>query len=484
MLQGRSLYAPLTHEGGRPSRRRGLGEVLTGRVWLAVVVGLCLLPTLAPGDVPWINDEPKIILNALRLNEAHGFAHVGLQGTREFYYGPLPTWLYQAFLAVSHDLRLSVLLRVVITMLGCAAGLTWLARGLRVSRWLVPVSLASPHLWLYARSLWDNTFLIPLAALSIGAYVAFLTDRRTGLLLCAVGSALLMTLVHLMSLAVAVPLALHAFIFARRDVWRARYKIVAIFVVWSMIGQKYLIWLFTNRFAAKPIPSLEAASFPIIGGRWLSAIGLDLFFQESWGDVVSNAVWLDLARLLTVILIPAVWVGIALAVFELSSGDRRQGLIFILMVVAAQMALDGISGVLGHSHYFNGTWPAFAALSWLTLDRLLGFRWTRWLPGLVGASLVVVTAAIIVGVHRLGGTRGDGYGPTLSNQMEIARELNQHKSPSLVDTDVRNFLSFPHGIAVLRLLDDRSPAPARPAASLMIRYVGGQSSGRVALIRR
>lgn len=438
---------------------------------------------MLPGDVPWINDEPQLILNALRFNQTHHFAQIGIEGSNGLRYGPLPTWLYQGFLAFSHDLRILVALRALITMVGCAIGLAWLARGLRVSPWLVPITMASPYLWLYARALWDNTFLIPLGALSIGAYVAFLADRRTGLLLCALTSALLMVLIHPMSLAVVLPMALHACIFARREIWRARYGILAIFVAWSIISQDYLSWSSAHRSSATTDASLVAGTFPFIGGRWLSAVGLDEFFQDSWRDVVSGAIWLDFARVLTVLMLPAVWVGMALAGIELrsGSGDRRHVLIVLVMIVAAQMALAGVTGAAGPSHYFNATWPVFAALAWLSLDRLLAYRWTRWLPALIGASLIVVVAAMIVRVHRLGGTRGDGYGPTLSNQMVIARELNHYPLDSPVRTDVTNFSRFPHGLRVLRLLDDRPPTPLRPPALLTIRYVGGPASGRVAL---
>lgn len=448
-----------------------------------MVSGLCLLPTLLPGDVPWINDEPELILNALRLNQSHSLAQIGIQGSKGLHYGPLPIWLYQGFLAFSHDLRTLVALRALITMVGCAIGLVWLARGLRVTPWLVPITLASPYLWLYSRALWDNTFLIPLAALSVGAYVAFLDDRRTGLLLCALTSALLMTLIHPMSLAVVLPMALHAAIVARAEIWRSRYVILAILVTWSIVSHDYFSWWIANRSSAKLEPSLVAGTFPFIGGRWLSAVGLDEFFQDSWRDIVGGTIWLDFARILTVLMLPAVWVGMALAGIRLRSGtgERHPALVVLLMIVAAQMALAGSTGAAGPSHYFNATWPVFAALAWLSLDRLLAYRWTRWLPAMLGVSLIVVVASIILRVHRLGGTRGSGYGPTLSNQMMIARELNHYPSDTPVRTDVTNFSRFPHGLRVLRLLDDRPLARFQPTGPLLIRYVGGRASGRVAL---
>src|SRR5438132_47317 len=97
----------------------------TRRAWLelALVAAVCVGPLLLPGDAPWINDEPKLISHALQLNAQHRWAEAGLEGTHGARYGPLPTWLYQAYLHISHDLIGLVICRAALTMLGAAFGL-------------------------------------------------------------------------------------------------------------------------------------------------------------------------------------------------------------------------------------------------------------------------------------------------------------------------------------------------------------------------
>jgi len=128
------------------------------------------------------------------------------------------------------------------------------------------------------------------------------------------------------------------------------------------------------------------------------------------------------------------------------------------------------------------TWPAYAAFSWLAFDRLIAFKSTRWIPGIVGVSLAVVTLTMMVRVHQLGGTRGPSYGPVLSNQIAIARGLNEFRPDSPVQTDVTNFVRYPQGLRVLRLLDDRRPDSSTHANILLIRYDGPPAGGRVVLL--
>ncbi|MGZ6081632.1 MAG: hypothetical protein ACXWK4_12520, partial [Myxococcaceae bacterium] len=70
---------------------------------LTSIAVLCLLPALHPGDIQWVGDEPMLIAGALRADRGHVLAIHGLTGTAGAVYGPLPTWLYQLYLAFSSD---------------------------------------------------------------------------------------------------------------------------------------------------------------------------------------------------------------------------------------------------------------------------------------------------------------------------------------------------------------------------------------------
>src|SRR6185295_15343137 len=136
------------------------------RALLACLAVLCLLPAMHPGDIQWVGDEPMLIAGALRANGHHSAATHGLTGTAGAAYGPFPTWLYQASLAVSSNLVVLVALRAILMTGVLALSLLWLCRTLGLWPWFIPALLCSPYLWFYARALWDNTFYLPLCALA------------------------------------------------------------------------------------------------------------------------------------------------------------------------------------------------------------------------------------------------------------------------------------------------------------------------------
>src|SRR3954462_8805927 len=139
---GAHVRARAARTGSRPGGTGQSGR--TGRVAFALTVAtVCLLPTVWPGDTPWVNDEPNLIGNALRANAAHHLAPVGpfaplavnpapppapvgLFGSFGVPYGPLPTQIYQALLLLTHDPLTLVVIRAILCTGGTAAGLLWL----------------------------------------------------------------------------------------------------------------------------------------------------------------------------------------------------------------------------------------------------------------------------------------------------------------------------------------------------------------------
>ena len=149
---------------------------------LAALVVAGLIPLVWPGDVPFINDEPQLIASAVRANREGRLAPVGLLGTYGFSYGPAPTWVYQALTPVTRDLVGIAALHILLMSAATAGGIWWLGRSLRLWIWFAPLPLLSPYYWFYARVLWDNPFLLPLGALALAGYAAFLASGSpTGL---------------------------------------------------------------------------------------------------------------------------------------------------------------------------------------------------------------------------------------------------------------------------------------------------------------
>ena len=83
-------------------------------ILLTTVIGSAVVPTL--------------IANAFFANQRHQLAQLGLQGTLGYWYGPLPTWAYQAFLVFSRDLCLLVFVRALVVTALTALSLASLSR--------------------------------------------------------------------------------------------------------------------------------------------------------------------------------------------------------------------------------------------------------------------------------------------------------------------------------------------------------------------
>jgi len=91
--------------GAKPSNRAG--------PVLALVAIVFITGLLYPGDANFMRDEALLLehalianhqpLNVLGISLPFTPASVGLPGTRGAYYGPLPIWVYQVFLAMTHD---------------------------------------------------------------------------------------------------------------------------------------------------------------------------------------------------------------------------------------------------------------------------------------------------------------------------------------------------------------------------------------------
>jgi hypothetical protein len=111
-------------------------SVFNRQIWLVVVVGvLGALRLVWPGDVQFINDEPKLIGLALRANESGTIATTGLAGTRGLSYGPFPTWMYQMYLSITTNLISVATLQIVVIASATALGVILIARS---DRALVP----------------------------------------------------------------------------------------------------------------------------------------------------------------------------------------------------------------------------------------------------------------------------------------------------------------------------------------------------------
>lgn len=453
------------------------------RLRWGVIGALCVLPLALPSDAPWINDEPQLIFNAMKYNIEGRLAPHGLEGNLRVRYGPLPTWFYQAAVAFSHEPAQWVLMRAALFTAITALSLMWLARSLGWWPWFVPVVLASPYLWFYARLLWDNSFLIPLSALAIASYAALLARPHRFALAAFVLSLGSLPLVHLMCVALVVPIAIHFAATQWRTLRRFSITFAAAAAAWVAMAWSYLGYLADTKLGSASVSAagLDGWWFSLWGGRFLTAWGFDYFFDGDWiadypgwpRPFLRALVWLSMAGILLV------WSGMILAMVRTARAIRNRPLrtpatnlcTLCLAVIVAQTLLNGITRSYGHPHYYNGTWIAFVVLAWSAVEALRHLRFAPAALASYGAAVAVVTLFIIARIHETAGTRGDHYGPVLAEQTRVARIVAQF-SPQSQIYKIRgeHMAKFPRPLKVLQYLTPYLPQPDGPRSDLLICY--------------
>ena len=461
------------------------------RTALGLLAAACLVPLVWIRDISFINDEPLLIAAALKANREGVLAPIGLLGPFGFSYGPVPTWVYQVLLATTHDiLRIATIHALLMTVV-TACALWWISRSLSLWTWFLPLPLLSPYFWFYSRVLWDNPLLIPLGALAIAGYASHLRSGSPAGLRVSLAATAAIPLVHLMSIALVAPLAVHMLVVRRRTLWANRLSVGAILGAALAAAWPYWRYLATSHPpGGNASAGFEGWLFPLAGARLLSARQLDYFF----GPGPVEGLTLSVTAAVSWIAYALVWTGIGVALWRVVRAMRTRAwsatdhiAAILVGALACQVALDGFAGKFEHPQYQNATWIATVVFAWFAADFLAAQRgaWRLLAPlatGLLGAALLVTVATLAARLHRTGGTR-ETYGPTLANQLSVAQGLSQYSPRSPVSLDVKLYQDFPHALTALRLLNP--PPPGAPERDLHIRYASANpASGRIQLVER
>ncbi len=284
---------------------------------------------LWPGDTPWTNDEPMLIVHAAEANQGRWLVSRGLSGNLGLSYGPLPTQIYQALLLLTHDPCLLVALRGLLCAGVTAISLLSLARTLRFSPWFAAAVCLAPNVYLFHRILWDATFIVPIGTLAFAAYASFLQagSRKSFLLMLATTFAL--PLIHPQTLPLFVVLFGHLLWRHRPAFWKHRFGVLAVAAVLLTLNARYLQYaIFTvvtqgsqlvRNGQGTKISPLRAALTPLFAGDILCG---DPF---SVGDsrLGHLASLVATARLLASAAPILVWAGIAISALRLIWSFRR-----------------------------------------------------------------------------------------------------------------------------------------------------------------
>jgi hypothetical protein len=463
------------------------------RSWLllALLAAAGALPLLWPADVPWINDEPALLGLALRATQAGELPSHGLLGSVGVPYGPVPLWLYMAGLGLTHDLVALVVLRVVLFALMTAGAIWWVARTCRRLDPLVGVlALLSPYFWFYSRLLWDNSFLIPFSALALAAYVSFSQVPASWKLWLVGGLAALMLQTHLMCAPLLAAFALHFAVRHRgwaRAHWPALLPLLLVAAsCWPYVSH-LLAWPGLGQRRLEPTGGIDWLS-PLLGGRYVSALGLDYFFGERWQDRIGAVLWT--ATGLSALGLGLFWLGLVDAARTVIRQPRRpegRGAEFDLAALALttlslQLVLHAAAGTGHEPHYLNGTWFCAFVLVWLGYSCIHRTAWRRALAGAHALALLVVVLALLRDVHARQGNSGLHFGPTLGTQMAVLDELSRYHPQSEVINETTHYAMFPQAFVVLQDFHPVRQDPGGPLARLHIRQATpGSDDGRLAV---
>ncbi len=502
----------------RPRAQRSLG-LTWGAAAIFTLTAAIVPAVIRPGDVPWTNDEPTLIIHAAQANRGMWIVNRGLTGSLGLSYGPLPTQIYQVLLLLTHDPCKLVALRGALCAGVTGLSLLWLAWTLRLSPWFAAAVCLAPNVYLFHRILWDATFIVPLGALSFAAYASFLRSGSRRSLLLMLGAACSLPLIHPQTLPLSAALIGHLLWRHGRTVWKHRAAVLAVIIGIAALNAGYLRYAIVTVLThgselvrtgqGTKISPFRAAFTPLLGGEVLCG---DPF---AGGDsrLGSCQSFIGTARLLARGIHAMVWMGIAVTALRVirsagrprrprafpppavlwgmgkdpaaavaCDGPRDELLRIALVALLLQMALYAAIRVPPMVSYYFGPFPITVLFAWTGIEAFGRLRLRGALVAVFGLCVGTLTCAGAWQVHRFGWPRGS-MSPTLANQVEVARALNAY-SDTWALTNVGTYQEYSHALSTLRYLLPPPPgAHQTHSGRLLIRYrtALGDTDGRIEL---
>jgi hypothetical protein len=451
--------------------------------FLAIACVVCgMIPLLWPADAPWINDEPMLLAQAWNVVHNLEIPTHGLTGSVGLPYGPVPVLIYSAALLFTHNLVLLVFLRAFFFSLAMGLSVWWLARMCpRLSPPVGALAMLSPYYWYYSRVLWDNSFLIPLSALTLVAYIWFCRTQAAWKFCLVVLGMVLIFQTHLMGLAMIIPVIGH-FLWQYKS-WGRKYarQCLLISTLGFLTCLPYLVYTAHHATEARAgAANWELAPwlFPLFGGRTFSALGLNYFFGDGWQNHAALPALFWVATGVSALGFLAFWVGLVEAWRFLMRNKATAGekplefhlFTVVLATLVLQVFMDGIMRTSGEPHYYNTTSFCVFILVWLAYSRIKSMRWRWILPGLHAVALLTVLVFLIGQTHKHQGNTNIHYGPTLGTQLDILKRLDYQNPKTVVVREAAPYSAFPHAFRVLQLFYPLHYSTQTPATRLTIRY--------------
>lgn len=440
--------------------------------FVAALISLVSLPLLFTGDMPWINDEPLWIDQAINCQRDGLCPTHGPQSTLGVaHHGPLPIWMYATLLFFTNDLIVLARWHTFVVLLLTFGSLFWFLREIgKPFVWGIFLAALSPYLYFFHRLLWDNT--IPFAILTAASYLSF-CKRPTVWKAATVAfgvSAMFMT--HLMSVSFILPLILHALSYHRR--WIRDHVIpctvislTTLAALWPYLQSIRFPSFFSSSAKLAVRNGMDLTTFSdsirylFFGGIFFSGFDMEYFFGGNW-FTSDSLPWLSvvllLARSFTLLAIPATWIGMGMACIivyrGLSHPRTEKGVLFhcSLLALLTLLFFGGLTvatRVYSHPHYYNAVWWVFLFFLILGVNAIPLRRLRQSLISLHIGALGLILFFFITKVHLASGNQWIHYGPSLSEQIRVVRELQQFHPESPIIITVPNVLLFPHALETI-----------------------------------
>jgi len=342
--------------------------------------------------------------------------------------------------------------------------------------------MLSPWIWLYGRSLWDSTWCIPLSAFLLAAYARFLSAPKPGRLLIVAIGCVSLSVVHLMSVALVLPVLFHLLIFHRDKLWIWKWKIGLAILICAYLFWPYLFYFLTHLRPTRPSSRSDLLGwfYPLLGGKFQTLnLGESLsVWRESATPFLQCCI--EIVEWISRIAYICVWLGMILAVPKAWSAIRHPKTatftdhlsLIALSVWLFQTFLDGIERVHSTPHYYSGTWCVYAILAWMAADwfRLhLSKRVFLSSAAVYAASMVFGSIVIAATIAHNAGARNINFGTSVGNQIAAIKQQRRYSDDSSVDIQLPQWKSFPLAWKVLLELNPPTSDP-RPRRHLVVKY--------------
>jgi len=451
-------------------------------LWLLVLHFIFL------SDAPFLGDEAGLVNMALSYNTQGVWADHSFS-TPNATYGPSVVWIYQLFFSLSKNLLLFGLLKTLISNAVIFALGGFLIFRLRVApRATFLLVAASPYLWFYSRDYWDNSWLIPFSG---GCALAYLYWWETGKRWAFAASALLAALAlgtHLMTVSVLAVMGVHAAILRRDWLRKNRIFVVSALALAVVVLIPYLQFLWSHPSVAfgesrslggRLIKSLSGLGNGLLAPRYFQYVGFDYLASPLWWWPTSKPwpfrVLLAAGYFATFVGMFFFYRGVVSAftrcrqLFQEQVSDTASAAISIsLCALGLHVAVSAFKGLGDFPHYYTALWWCIFVLTAVGVgDWYKRAFWRNAYTAQIAGSIICLTY-LVLHIRDTGGTRFNQWGPTVSNQIEVADAIAQYPRETPVVTD--RFRTAPNVLALVALSQNKPSKTLAPTQQLVIEY--------------